>query len=89
MYLYHGRANAIHPYERDITMYKHLDILKILIQYYFQEIFPKKDLPPQSPMEITREAAIGFESWFSGLIGLNISSPVWVGRLELQDALFF
>ena len=62
MYLYHGRANAIHPYERDITMYKHLDILKILIQYYFQEIFPKKDLPPQSPMEITREAAIGFES---------------------------
>ncbi len=32
MYLYHGRANAIHPYERDITTYKHLDILKILIQ---------------------------------------------------------
>jgi hypothetical protein len=24
MYLYHGRANAIRPYERDITMYKHL-----------------------------------------------------------------
>ena len=24
MHLYHGRANAIHPYERDITMYKHL-----------------------------------------------------------------
>ena len=68
MYLYHGRANAIHPYERDITMYKHLDILKILIQYYFQEILPIKDPPPQSPMEITREAAIGFESGFSGLI---------------------
>ena len=62
MHRYHGRANAIHPYERDITMYKHLDILKILIQYYFQEILPIKDPPPQSPMEITREAAIGFES---------------------------
>ena len=24
MHLYHGRANAIRPYERDITMYKHL-----------------------------------------------------------------
>jgi hypothetical protein len=76
MYLYHGRANAIHPYERDITMYKHLDILKILIQYYFQEIFPNKDPPPQSPMEITRAAAIGFESGFSGFKGLIVTSPV-------------
>jgi hypothetical protein len=53
-----------------------IDILKILIQYYFQEIFPKKAPPPQSPMEITRAAAIGFESGFSGFIGLIVMSPV-------------
>jgi hypothetical protein len=40
-------------------------------------------------MEITRAAAIGFESGFSGFIGLIVTSPVRVGRLVLDVALFF
>jgi hypothetical protein len=66
------------------TSFKILVILKILIQKLFTGNILQKHPSFQSSMEIMCAAAIGFESGFSGFIGLIITSPVRVGIFLLD-----